>query len=103
MVGGGCRSAAHGHREHPFPPAFYIFQMETVSPEWRAIKCRAVWMGYNLDYSLTGFAGGKLISTVGYSRFFLIGTCLPAAAFLLFCLYFRTLRGATTRGTVART
>lgn len=86
-----------------FSPAFYIYQMETVSPEWRAVMSGAVWMGFHLGYSLTGFAGGRLIATVGYPRFFLLGTCLPAAAVLLLWLYFLKPRSETGRGAVVRT
>lgn len=77
-------------------PAVAVYQMEIVSPDWRAAMSAATTMALGLSWGLVALGGGYMIPALGYRCFFLMGAGLSAAGALLFWGYFRTPRGEFT-------
>jgi predicted MFS family arabinose efflux permease len=68
-------------------PIITIYQMEIVSPRWRAAMSAAGTMGRAFRWAAASLAGGFLVAAVGYQGFFLAGgaaTALGAALFWAF-------------------
>jgi MFS family permease len=74
-------------------PAVAVYQMEIISPDWRAAMSAATTMALGLSWGLVALGGGYMIARLGYRSFFLMGAGLSAAGALFFWGYFRTPRG----------
>ncbi len=61
-----------------------IFQMESVSPEWRSYMSGAASMATGLSWGLMAVGGGYAVDAVGYRGLFLAGALITACGALLF-------------------
>jgi predicted MFS family arabinose efflux permease len=59
-------------------PALQVFQMESVSPRWRALAYGASSMAMGLAFSVVSFGGGYVITAWGYPSVFWMGAALCA-------------------------
>ena len=78
--------------------AYFVYGQELVSSGWQAVMSGAIWMGSGVGGSFILIAGGRIITTVGYSSFFLTVAALTALGGLLFLGYFHVPRGEIARG-----
>jgi MFS family permease len=70
-----------------------VYSQEIVSPEWRPAMSGALMMGAGLSASAMSYAGGYLITALGYPGLFLTGAGLAVAGALLFWAHVRAARG----------
>jgi len=82
-------------------PAFSIYEMEIVSPDWRPTMSGAISMATGIGRSVIALTGGYIIATVGYRSFFLTAIVLTTVGALLFGACFRVPRGELARGEIA--
>jgi MFS family permease len=68
-------------------PAGTVYNMEIISPAWRATMSGVTTMALGLSWGMMNFAGGFVIATRGYPAIFLIGAVLTAAGALLFAAH----------------
>jgi predicted MFS family arabinose efflux permease len=78
-------------------PVITVFQMEIVSPAWRAAMSGAGLMAVGLGQAVVAISGGYIIVALGYRSLFLTGAGLTAAGALLFWACFRVPRGEFAR------
>ncbi|RIK47463.1 MAG: hypothetical protein DCC57_14365 [Chloroflexi bacterium] len=69
-------------------PAFLIYSMELVPPNWRGTLAGAGEMSGGLSFALMAFVGGYLIEAQGFTALFLTGAVLATVGTLLFYLWF---------------
>ena len=69
-------------------PIVQVFQMELVDSEWRSLAYGATAMSMGFGFGSMSLASGYIITTGGYSAFFLAGAGieLVAAGILLWIL-----------------
>jgi MFS family permease len=78
-------------------PAFAVHHQEIMPPRWRTIMAGAATLARGLSWSSMTFAGGFMITNLGYRPFFLTGAALTATGGLLFWAYFRAPRGESVQ------
>ncbi len=70
-------------------PVFKVYGQEIVSPDWQTIMAGFTNTAWAVGTAGLIFTGGQIVTSMGYSRLFLMGTVMPIGAALLFGLYFR--------------
>jgi MFS family permease len=78
---------------------FRVYSQEIVTPVWRPAMSGALTMGSGLSASAMAYAGGYLITALGYPGLFLTGAGLTVAGALLFWAHVRAPRGDPARPT----
>ena len=73
-------------------PAFLVYTMERVSPDWRGTMSGAGEMASGLSFSAMALGGGYIIEAFGYRSFFLTGASLTVVGTLSFLIYLRLQR-----------
>jgi MFS family permease len=61
-------------------PAFQVFQMELVEPQWRSLSYGAVSMAMGFSFGLVSLLGGYVIAAGGYRSLFTLGVVLTTAS-----------------------
>jgi predicted MFS family arabinose efflux permease len=69
-------------------PAFLLYSMELVPPNWRGTLAGAGEMAGGLSFALMAFVGGYMIEAQGFTALFLTGAVLATVGTLLFYLWF---------------
>jgi MFS family permease len=64
-------------------PAFEVLQMEMAHPEWRSLVAGACSMAAGSSFIVMNFAGGRIVTAVGYRPLFLTGTVLAVLSAIL--------------------
>ncbi|MBI3944000.1 MAG: MFS transporter [Chloroflexi bacterium] len=82
-------------------PALNVYQMEVVSPRWRAAISGAFNMAYGISWGGISLGGGFIITNLGFKTLFLLGFTLTMSGTLLFWSYFRG-KQAPARDSVER-
>ena len=81
-------------------PAFVLYRMELVPPAWRALLNGASIMALGLSMGAMSWAGGLIVTALGYRSLFLTGASVTAVGALLFWIHFRRQRGEIARRSV---
>ena len=65
-------------------PVMNVYQMEVVTPYWRATMAGAVSMAMGISRAILGLGGALILGAIGYSGVFTVGGVLMAAGACLF-------------------